>query len=103
MKYEVKKAYTTDLVHKEEIQEPNFYQVVIQNDDFTPMEFVVSILEKFFYMDRRKAVEKMLEAHVKGSTVCGLFSKDIAESKIVQVKMYAELHDHPLRCDLEVA
>jgi ATP-dependent Clp protease adaptor protein ClpS len=103
MKHEVNKVYTTDLEHKEELLEPNLYQVVVENDDFTPMEFVVSILERFFYMDRRKAVEKMLDAHVKGRAVCGLFSKDIAESKIVQVMTYAELHDHPLRCDIEVA
>lgn len=82
---------------------PMLYQIVMHNDDFTPVEFVVGILEKFFYMDRRQAADKTLEAHVNGRTVCGIFSKDFAEAKIAQVIEYAEIHEHPLNCSMEVA
>lgn len=86
-----------------ETKEPPLCQVLIHNDNFTPMEFVVKILEIFFYMKRNKASEVMLEAHMKGKAVCGVFSRDFAEAKIAQVMSYAQTHEHPLHCSMEVA
>lgn len=103
MKNEVNKEYTTNLDSLNEIVEPPLYQVIVHNDDFTPMEFVVDILEKFFYMDRSKAAEVMYEAHRNGKAACGVFSKDFAESKVSQIIEYAELHEHPLNCSMEGA
>lgn len=102
MKYEVNKEYTTNLELLITTKEPSFYQIVVHNDDFTPMEFVVGILENFFYMDRRKATNIMLEAHVKGKAAFGLYTKDVAESKISQVVDYARIHEHPFNCDMEM-
>ena len=79
------------------------YRVFISNDDFTPMEFVVSVLEKFFYMGREQAARVMFEAHTLGKGVCGLFSKDIAETKIWEVAEYTRKHEHPLMCGMEAA
>ena len=92
-----------NLVYSTQFSEPALYQVVVHNDDFKPMEFVVGILENYFHMDRRAAVDKMLEAHLSGKTVCGVFSKDIAETKVLQVMNYVTSNNHPLQCDLEVA
>ncbi|VVC76156.1 ATP-dependent Clp protease adapter protein ClpS [Aquicella siphonis] len=103
MKNEVNKEYTTNLEALTETGEPPLYAVVVHNDDFTPMEFVVGILEKFFFMDRQQAAQTMLEAHTNGKAACGIFSKDYAESKIVQVIEYAHTHEHPLHCSMEVA
>lgn len=104
MKKEVNtKESTINLEVGYQLAEPSLYQVIVHNDDFTPMEFVVSILEKFFYMDRQKAAQIMQEAHINGKAVCGLFSRDLAESKILQVIDYSRLHDHPLLCSLEIA
>ena len=103
MKNEVDKEYTLSLRVRKEDQEPSLYQVVLENDDFTPMEFVVGVLETFFYMSRRQATSIMLEAHTKGTAICGLYSRDLAESKISQVVDYARMHDHPLRYRMEAA
>lgn len=96
MKNELNKEYTVDLA-------PSLFQVVVHNDDYTPMEFVVSILEKFFYMDRSRAMSVMYEAHMKGKALCGLFSKDVAESKVAEVTEYALTNEHPLHCSTEAA
>jgi ATP-dependent Clp protease adaptor protein ClpS len=85
-----------------ELKQPAMYQVVMHNDDFTPMEFVVAVLELFFNMDRGKATQVMYEVHMTGKSVCGLFSKDVAETKVSQVLDYARRHEHPLLCSLEV-
>lgn len=84
------------------VKEPNLYQVVMHNDDFTPMEFVVTVLENFFNMDRAKATSVMYEIHISGKAVCGMFSKDVAETRIEQVMEYARRHEHPLLCSAEV-
>lgn len=84
-----------------EISEPSLYEIFLHNDHYTPIEFVIGILEKYFYFDRRVAAEKTLEAHAKGRTSCGSFSKDFAEAKIAQVTEFATLHNHPLNCSLE--
>ena len=79
------------------------YQVVLINDDFTPMEFVVHVLEKFFRMDRTKATRIMLHVHTRGVGVCGTFTRDIAETKVAQVNDYSRSHQHPLMCTMEEA
>ena len=85
------------------VKRPPLYQVVLINDDYTPMEFVVDILQRFFAMDRTKATRVMLEVHTKGKGVCGVFTFDIAETKVAQVTGYARDHQHPLMCTLEEA
>lgn len=86
---------------KPKLKEPLMYQVVMHNDDFTPMEFVVEILETFFGMDRTKATSIMYEVHMSGKAVCGIFSKDVAETKVEQVMDYARRNEHPLLCSVE--
>ncbi len=103
MKNEVNKLGTQDLIkEKQVLQHPLLYQVLLHNDDFTPMEFVVGVLEKFFYMDRRKAADVMLEAHIKGKAACGFFTKDLAETLISQIIEYARNNEHPLVCSIDV-
>lgn len=103
MKNEADRDEENYLESNSEICAPALYQVVLRSDDFTPMEFVVEMLQKFFYMDRQQAAEKTLESHASGQAVCGIFSRDFAEAKVSQVIEYAELHDHPLNCSMEVA
>ena len=86
---------------KPKLKRPSLYKVVLLNDDYTPMEFVVHVLEHFFYMNREKSTQIMLHIHTKGVGVCGVFTKDIAETKVVQVNDYARANQHPLLCDLE--
>ena len=85
------------------LKRPPLYQVVLINDDYTPMEFVVDILQRFFAMDRTKATRVMLEVHTKGKGVCGVFTYEIAETKVDQVIAYARQHQHPLMATLEEA
>jgi ATP-dependent Clp protease adaptor protein ClpS len=86
-----------------EVKQPPLYRVVLLNDDYTPMEFVVDVLEKFFGLDRPTATRIMLEVHTKGKGVCGVFTYEIAETKVAQVTTYARDHQHPLMCTLEEA
>ena len=86
---------------KPEVKQPSLYKVVLLNDDYTPMEFVVEILEVFFYMDREKATQIMLAVHTEGSAVCGIYSKDIAETKMGQINEYAKAGQHPLLSQIE--
>jgi ATP-dependent Clp protease adaptor protein ClpS len=88
---------------KPRIKKPPLYKVVLLNDDYTPMEFVVEILESFFHMDRSKATQIMLHVHTRGKGVCGVFTYDIAETKAAQVNDYSRKHQHPLLCTLEEA
>ncbi len=83
------------------IKKPPMYRVVLMNDDYTPMEFVVDVLEVFFGMDRAKATRVMLEVHTKGKGICGVFTYEIAETKVAQVCSYSEHNQHPLLCTLE--
>lgn len=82
---------------------PPLYRVVLINDDYTPMEFVVDVLESFFSMSRQNATRVMLEVHTRGKGVCGEFTYEIAETKVSQVSAYAREHQHPLMCTLEQA
>ncbi len=85
------------------LKRPPMFKVILLNDDYTPMEFVVQILETFFSMDREKATRVMLNVHTKGKGVCGIFTRDVAETKVKQVNEYSRNHQHPLLCDLEEA
>jgi ATP-dependent Clp protease adaptor protein ClpS len=87
---------------KPQLKEPVMYQVIMHNDDYTPMEFVVDVLEMFFNMERNKATQVMYEVHMTGQAICGVFSKDVAETKSDQVMEYARRHEHPLLCSIEV-
>lgn len=86
-----------------QLKQPQMYQVVMMNDDYTPMEFVVEVLETFFHMNREKATQIMLTVHTEGRAVCGVFSRDIAETKASQVNEYSKLNQHPLLCQIEAA
>lgn len=86
-----------------ELKQPPLYQVLLLNDDFTPMEFVVHILESFFGMPHDKATQVMLHVHTRGKGVCGVFSYDVAETKVSQVNAYARENEHPLLCTMEEA
>lgn len=88
---------------KPKLKKPPLYKVVMLNDDYTPMEFVVEILERFFYMNREKATHVMLTVHTKGKAVCGVFSRDVAETKAAQVNQYARQNEHPLLCEIEAS
>ena len=84
------------------LKPPPLYRVVLLNDDYTPMEFVVVILRKFFGMNVETATRVMLKVHTEGKGVCGVFAREIAETKAVQVNDYAREAEHPLLCDIEV-
>jgi ATP-dependent Clp protease adaptor protein ClpS len=84
------------------VKRPSLYQVILWNDDYTPMEFVVHILEAFFAMDREKATRLMLQVHTEGKAVCGVYTRDIAETKAALVVDYSQQNEHPLLCDIEV-
>jgi len=85
------------------LKRPPLYKVVLLNDDYTPMEFVVEVLQKFFRLDRPKAVQIMLHVHTRGKGVCGVFTYEIAETKAAQVTDYAREHQYPLMCTIEEA
>ncbi len=85
------------------LKRPPLYKVVMHNDDYTPMEFVVEILESFFGMDRERATHVMLTVHTKGKAVCGVYSRDVAETKAAQVNQYARQNEHPLLCEIEAS
>jgi ATP-dependent Clp protease adaptor protein ClpS len=83
------------------VKKPPLYRVVLLNDDYTPMEFVVEVLQKVFSMDRTNATRIMLEVHTKGKGVCGVYTYEIAETKVAQVTGLAQQHQHPLLCTME--
>lgn len=85
------------------LQHPRLYRVVMMNDDYTPMDFVVHVLESFFGMQREQATRVMLTVHTEGKAVCGTYSRDVAETKTEQVNRYARENEHPLICNIEVA
>jgi ATP-dependent Clp protease adaptor protein ClpS len=86
-----------------EVKQPPLYKVVLLNDDFTPMDFVIQILELFFSLSHEKATQIMLHVHTRGKGVCGVFSHEIAETKVNQVNQYSRSNQHPLLCDMEEA
>ncbi|WP_447792807.1 MULTISPECIES: ATP-dependent Clp protease adapter ClpS [Pseudomonas] len=86
---------------KPALQAPPMYKVVLFNDDYTPMDFVVEVLEVFFNLNRELATKVMLAVHTEGRAVCGVFTRDIAETKAMQVNQYARESQHPLLCEIE--
>jgi ATP-dependent Clp protease adaptor protein ClpS len=85
------------------LKKPSLFKVIMLNDDFTPMDFVVEVLMVFFGMHESKATQIMLAVHTQGKAVCGVFTRDIAESKAAQVNQYASECNHPLLCEIERA
>ena len=83
------------------LKKPPLYKVIILNDDYTPMEFVVQVLETFFGMDRERATRIMLHVHTRGMGVCGVYTKDVAETKVSQVNDFSRSNQHPLLCTME--
>lgn len=88
---------------KPKLKRPPMYKVVMLNDDYTPMDFVVEVLEMFFAMNREQATRIMLQVHTQGKAVCGVFTRDIAETKAAQVNQYARENQHPLLCEIEAS
>jgi ATP-dependent Clp protease adaptor protein ClpS len=87
---------------KPKLKKPALYRVVLINDDYTPMEFVIDVLMMFFSMDQEKSTQVMLAVHTQGKGVCGTYSKDVAETKAAQVNQFARDNKHPLLCEVEV-
>jgi len=88
---------------KPKLKRPPLYKVMLMNDDFTPMDFVVEILTDYFNMNEDKATQVMLQVHTQGVGVCGTFSKDVAETKVHIVNEHARENHHPLMCTMEEA
>ena len=86
---------------KPKLKKPPLYRVIIFNDDYTPMEFVVYVLQTFFGIDRDKATQIMLSIHTQGKGVCGIFTKEVAETKAAQVNNFARTNEHPLISEIE--
>ena len=88
---------------KPALKKPPLYRVLLLNDDFTPMDFVVEVLVDFFGMSEELATRVMLQIHTQGVGVCGTYTKDVAETKVVIVNEYSREHQHPLLCTMEIA
>jgi len=86
---------------KTKVKPPPMFKVLLLNDDYTPMDFVVAVLQKFFALSREKATLIMLKVHREGIGVCGIYPRDVAATKVEQVKSYAKQHQHPLQCVME--
>ncbi len=86
---------------KAKVKPPPLYKVMLLNDDYTPMEFVVVVLQTFFGLSREKATQIMLKVHREGMGVCGVYPKDVASTKVEQVGSFARQHQHPLQCVME--
>ena len=80
---------------------PPLYKVILYNDDYTTMDFVIEVLQRFFAINRERALQIMLKVHNEGSAVCGMYSRDVAETKVINVTEFAKQHGHPLRCGME--
>ena len=84
-----------------ELRKPTLYKVILLNDDYTPMEFVVVVLEKFFRKNREEATQIMLQVHQKGMGICGVYTREVAETKVRQVTVFSSENQHPLQCTME--
>jgi len=91
----------TETKKQAEVKQPKRFKVVLLNDDYTPMDFVVEVLKRFFYMNEETATQIMLQVHLQGKAVCGVFTRDIAETKVALVNDYARNNEHPLLCSME--
>ncbi|MFA0790449.1 ATP-dependent Clp protease adapter ClpS [Microbulbifer echini] len=83
------------------LKRPPMYKVIMLNDDYTPMDFVVETLELFFGVNRERATQLMMQVHMRGKAVCGVYTRDIAETKAAQVNQFAQENEHPLLCEIE--
>lgn len=88
---------------KPKLKRPPLYKVILLNDDYTPMDFVVQVLTVFFGMSLESATHVMLQVHTKGKGICGTYTRDIAETKVAQVNNYSRENQHPLLCTMEKA
>lgn len=88
---------------KRKVEPPAMYKVILNNDDYTPMDFVVEVIMRFFNLDSEKANQLMLTVHYRGKAVCGIYTAEIAETKVMQVNQYARKNQHPLLCSMEEA
>lgn len=95
-------ALTAEVQAKPRLKRPQMYQVILMNDDFTPMDFVVDVLQRFFDLSFVKAQQTMFEVHTRGKAVAAIYPYDIAETKVALVMDYARQHEYPLLCDMEV-
>ena len=86
---------------RSKLKPPSMFKVMLLNDDYTPMEFVVLVLQKFFGMTRERATQVMLKVHREGMGICGVYPRDVASTKVQQVASYARKHQHPLQCVME--
>ena len=86
---------------KSKLKPPPMFKVILLNDDFTPMDFVVAVLQTFFSMNREQATKIMLKVHMDGAGICGVYPNDVATTKVEQVVTFARQHQHPLRCVME--
>ncbi len=86
---------------KPELKRPQLYKVILLNDDYTPMEFVIVVLERFFHKSREEATRIMLHVHQRGIGVCGLYTREVAETKVRQVMVFSADNQHPLQCTME--
>jgi ATP-dependent Clp protease adaptor protein ClpS len=86
---------------KAKVKPPPMFKVLLLNDDYTPMDFVVMVLQKIFALSREKATQVMLKVHKEGMGVCGVYPRDVAATKVEQVRSYAKQHQHPLQCVME--
>lgn len=97
--------HSGDLVVEEvrpKIKKPPLYKVILSNDDYTPMNFVVEVLQYFFSMTEDQATQVMLQVHTRGRGICGVFTREIAETKVDQVNTFSRMNDHPLLCTMEI-
>ena len=95
------KQENATLLEKGKLKAPPLYKVLLLNDDYTTMDFVIEVLQTIFGMDFERANQVMLKVHQEGSAVCGVYPKDLAETKVAQVVAFARRHEHPLRCVTE--
>ncbi|WP_299077515.1 ATP-dependent Clp protease adapter ClpS [uncultured Paraglaciecola sp.] len=99
---DIERQKDIDAVKKKDAPPP-MYKVLLNNDDYTPMDFVIEVLMRFFNVDGEKAQQIMLTVHYHGRAVCGIYTAEIAETKVMQVSRYAKQHQHPLMCTMEQA
>lgn len=100
---EVVRHESTDTEYRTELKVPRKFKVVLLNDDYTPMDFVVEVLKQFFHLNEEMAVQVMLQVHTQGKGVCGVFTRDIAETKVALVNEHAQMNQHPLLSSMEPA
>ncbi len=101
MPTEIEEQASTEVAVQSAVEVPKQYQVILHNDDYTPMAFVVEVIQHFFHLSEDVAVRVMMQVHTKGRAVCGVFTHEVAETIVGLVNEYAKLHEHPLLCTME--